>query len=57
MAQAIRRAGGDATYCEISSEYGHDAFLLEYEQQAPLVKSFLERVANTTEVIDAGAGI
>ncbi len=57
VAQAIRRAGGDATYCEISSEYGHDAFLLEYEQQAPLVKSFLERVANTTEVVDAGAGI
>jgi homoserine O-acetyltransferase len=57
VAQAIRRAGGDATYCEISSEYGHDAFLLEYEQQAPLVKSFLERVVNTTEVIDAGAGI
>ncbi len=49
VAQAIRRAGGDATYCEISSDYGHDAFLLEYEQQEPLIRAFLERVANTTE--------
>ena len=44
VAQAIRRSGGDATYCEIRSDYGHDAFLLEYETQKPLVRSFLERV-------------
>jgi homoserine O-acetyltransferase/O-succinyltransferase len=57
IAQAIRRAGGDATYCEISSDYGHDAFLLEHEQQAPLFRSFLERVEKISEEIDAGAGI
>jgi homoserine O-acetyltransferase len=45
VAQAIRRAGGDATYCEISSDYGHDAFLLEHEQQTSLIRAFLERVA------------
>lgn len=44
IAEFVRRAGGDATYCEISSDYGHDAFLLEYEQQAPMVAGFLERV-------------
>lgn len=44
IAQAIRRAGGDATTCEISSDYGHDAFLLEYKQQEPLIRSFLQRV-------------
>ena len=44
VAQAIRRAGGDATYCEITSDYGHDAFLLEHKQQEPLVRAFLERV-------------
>ncbi|MBN1435932.1 MAG: homoserine O-acetyltransferase [Sedimentisphaerales bacterium] len=49
IARAVRRAGGDATYYEINSDYGHDAFLLDYEKQAPLVQSFLHRVA-TTEI-------
>ena len=44
VAMAVRKAGGDASYCEITSDYGHDAFLLEYKQQAPLLRSFLERV-------------
>ena len=38
---AIGRAAGDATYREIPSDYGHDAFLLEHEQQEPLVRAFL----------------
>ena len=46
VAQAIRRADGDSTYCEIQSDYGHDAFLLEHEQQQPLVKAFLDRSMN-----------
>ncbi len=49
IAQAIRRAGGDATYCEISSDYGHDAFLLEHKQQTPLIRAFLRRVMATAE--------
>lgn len=44
IAQAIRRSGGDATYCELSGIYGHDSFLVEHEAQAPLVRSFLQRV-------------
>jgi homoserine O-acetyltransferase len=44
VAQAIRRSGGDATYCEISSDYGHDAFLVESAAQEPYVRAFLERV-------------
>lgn len=44
VAQAIRRARGDATYCEISSDYGHDAFLVEHAAQEIYVRSFLERV-------------
>ncbi len=43
VARAIRRSGGDATYYEISSDYGHDAFLIDYEKQEPLVRSILER--------------
>ena len=58
LAQAIRRAGGDATYCEIQSDYGHDAFLLEHQTQEPLVRSFLQRVyQQNREGGDAGAGI
>ena len=57
IAQAIRRAGGDATYCEISSDYGHDAFLLEYKQQDPVIRSFLERVADEVNFTNAGARI
>ena len=57
VAQAIRRAGGDASYCEIRSDYGHDAFLLEHEAQDPYIRSFLQRVAETTEEFDAGTGI
>ena len=41
IARAARRAGGDATYCEIQSDYGHDAFLLENGRLAPLVAGFL----------------
>jgi homoserine O-acetyltransferase len=35
----------DVTYCEVPSTYGHDAFLLEIDEQAILVKGFLTRVA------------
>ena len=33
----------DATYCEIKSTYGHDAFLLEVEEETHLIKHFLNR--------------
>ncbi len=33
----------DATYCEIKSTYGHDAFLLEVEEQTRLIKHFLHK--------------
>ena len=36
----------DATYCEINSNYGHDAFLLETEQETQLIKHFLNTVSN-----------
>jgi homoserine O-acetyltransferase len=44
IVRACKLAGLDATYCEIESNYGHDAFLLEVEEQSHLVKYFLERV-------------
>jgi len=33
------------TFCEIDSSYGHDAFLLETEEETHLIKHFLEKVS------------
>lgn len=33
----------DATYCELKSTYGHDAFLVELEGQTTLIHHFLEK--------------
>lgn len=46
VVRACKLAGIDATYCEIHSTYGHDAFLVEIEQQTHLVKHFLNKVFN-----------
>lgn len=43
VAEAVLAAGHPASYIEIPSSYGHDAFLLETEQTAPLIDSFLRR--------------
>ncbi len=40
-------AGVDASYCEITSTYGHDAFLLEIEREAELISHFLYGVEKT----------
>jgi len=37
----------DVTYCEIPSTYGHDAFLLEVDEQTRLVKHFLLKTYNS----------
>lgn len=34
LANQVRSLGGDATYVELDSPYGHDAFLKEWEQMA-----------------------
>ncbi len=44
IVRACKLAGIDTTYCEIDSTYGHDAFLLEVEEETHLVKYFLQRV-------------
>ncbi len=46
IVKACKLAGVDASYCEINSSYGHDAFLLEIEQETQLISHFLKTVAN-----------
>jgi homoserine O-acetyltransferase len=44
IAKACKRAGVEATYAELSSTWGHDAFLIEVKEQAHLVKHFLRKI-------------
>lgn len=41
----------DATYCELRSTYGHDAFLVELEEMRELVRHFLDKTFNGYEVL------
>lgn len=44
IVRALMRQGKDVSYSELSSPYGHDAFLLEAGRQAPLISAFLQTI-------------
>jgi homoserine O-acetyltransferase len=44
IVRACKLSGIEASYCEIDSTYGHDAFLLEIEEETHLIKHFLRKV-------------
>jgi len=44
LVRALLKNGLDANYLEIQSDYGHDAFLLEVNHLADLVRGFLDQV-------------
>ena len=44
VVSALVKAKKDVSFCEIESPCGHDAFLLEFETQTKIVKSFLSKV-------------
>jgi len=50
IVKACKLAGIEATYCEINSTYGHDAFLLEVEEETHLISHFLKKVFYEYEV-------
>jgi len=43
IVRQLKIRGQDATYCEIKSTYGHDAFLLEIDEETHLIKHFLRK--------------
>lgn len=45
LVHALMRQKKDVTYCNIESNYGHDAFLLEKDVMKKLIRGFLEHVA------------
>ena len=50
IVRALKGNGLDCTYLEIASTYGHDAFLLESEQQTHLLTHFLDVTARRAGV-------
>jgi hypothetical protein len=49
IVKALKMNGLDVTYCEITSDYGHDAFLIEFDEETILIKHFLEKVMRKGE--------
>jgi homoserine O-acetyltransferase/O-succinyltransferase len=50
IVKSCKLAGVETTYCEIDSTYGHDAFLLEVEEESHLIRHFLKKVFYAYEV-------
>jgi len=48
IVKACKHAGVEASYCEVDSTYGHDAFLLETKEETHLISHFLKRVSSRT---------
>jgi len=44
IAKLLTRKKKDVSYCRLSSDYGHDAFLLYNERQARALSGFLKRI-------------
>ena len=42
IVKALQSCQKEVTYCNITSDYGHDAFLLEFETLSDIVRSFLK---------------
>jgi homoserine O-acetyltransferase len=53
IVRLLKRRHLDATYCELNSTYGHDAFLVEVEEQTTLIKHFLDKTLNGYLVADS----
>ena len=49
IVKACKRSGIETTYCEVDSTYGHDAFLLEIDEETHLISHFLKKVFHEYE--------
>jgi homoserine O-acetyltransferase/O-succinyltransferase len=50
LVKACKLCGLEATYCKIDSNYGHDAFLLEIDEETHLIGHFLKKLYRDGEV-------
>ena len=44
IVKACKIAGLQTSYCEVDSTYGHDAFLLEIDEESHLIRHFLKKI-------------
>ncbi len=49
IVNALRGRNRDVAFCELTSTYGHDAFLVEVAEQAQMVKGFLDQTLKEVE--------
>ncbi|ADJ25703.1 homoserine O-acetyltransferase [Dehalogenimonas lykanthroporepellens BL-DC-9] len=49
LVRGCKLAGIDVTFCEINSTYGHDAFLLEIEEENHLISHFLHKISRQSD--------
>lgn len=54
LVNALLSAGKSVSFAEVSSPYGHDAFLLEVEQQTALIAPFLENALTASRTSPTG---
>ena len=48
VVSALRTRNIDAAFCELTSQYGHDAFLVETKEQTEMITGFLKSVQEGT---------
>ena len=53
IVNALRSRNHDVTYCELSSNYGHDAFLVDVGEQTEIVRGFLARCVREFRSLEA----
>ena len=49
VVSALRTRGIDAAFCELTSNYGHDAFLVETKEQSEMIAGFLKSVHESSQ--------
>ncbi len=52
---ALRSCNIDAAFCELTSNYGHDAFLVETGEQSEMIAGFLDSVYRDSQNSSAGS--
>ncbi len=48
IVRTLRRRNHDVAYCELPSNYGHDAFLVDVAEQSEMIRGFLDSTFGET---------
>jgi homoserine O-acetyltransferase len=56
IVRLLKRRGIAATYCDLKSTWGHDAFLVEVEEETRLIRNFLENIRQSLPMTSLPVG-